>query len=368
MKRFADCHMHIRGERKEEVFAMLDDAYSKGITDAALLALPSCYSISENLAVLYYKMCYSKIKVRAFGGLHLTDMFKNIPYETQVEKLLDLGCDGIKLYDMKPEIRYYNGRGIDNPAYDQMFSLMEERRTPVLIHANDPKEMWEQKDATHTDGLSIYRGCYIDKPYMGYREIKAECLSMLEKHPKLNVVFAHFFFLSPDLEEATRLMEQYPNLKVDLAPASDMYFHFAENISGWHDFFTKYSSRILFGTDLSAYKDFNKEIIDLVYSVLTHDDTEFQMPCYGNWMIRGLGLDPSTVENICYNSFEQFVSAECKPIDTNGFYSCADYILEKLEKNPKNEYYEEAAYLFTEYPDPYQVTAIDFLRTIINER
>ena len=44
--------LSLRGERKEEVFAMLDDAYGKGITDAALLALPSCYSISENLAVL----------------------------------------------------------------------------------------------------------------------------------------------------------------------------------------------------------------------------------------------------------------------------------------------------------------------------
>lgn len=367
MKRFADCHIHIRSQRTSEVLTMLNEVASMGITDASILALPSCYSISENLAALYYKTIVTNIRVRAFGGLHLTDTMKDIPYEQQVASMLKLGCDGIKLYDMKPEMHYYNGKRLDGPAYQTMFSLLEQNRTPVLLHANDPLEMWQSSATKQKDGLSIYRGLYLRKPYPSHEEIFNECCSMLDQHPNLNIAFAHFFFLSNNLERAVRFMEKYPNAKLDLAPGTDMFFHFMENLSGWHDFFTTYSDRILFGTDCNTYKDFNKEIISLVYTFLTHDSSEFQMPCYGNWMIRGLGLDDKAVRNICFNSYQKFVGRDFVSVDRGGLYECAEKMLMDLKKNPRNPYYAGAEYLFEEYPDPNQQDAICFLTNMLQK-
>ena len=80
-----------------------------------------------------------------------------------MEKFLELGCDGIKLIDMHPEVIEFTKKFISHPSYDAMFSLLEERGTPVLLHANDPKECWEMPDNTVIDGLSIYRGLIMEK-------------------------------------------------------------------------------------------------------------------------------------------------------------------------------------------------------------
>lgn len=368
MKGFADCHIHIRGGKFEEIRPMLDDVASLGVTDAALLALPY-RSVSENLSVLYWKMNYQKMKIRAFGGLHQTDRYAEVPYEQQVMRMLELGCDGIKLMDMCPELRSINKRGINHSAYDKMFSLLEELSTPVLIHANDPKECWEEPDVGNMSGLSIYKGGYLNKGYLTFQEIFAECFEMLDKHPKLNVTFAHFFFLSSNIEEAVRVMETYPNVKFDLTPGTDMYFHFLKDVDGWHEFFTKYSDRILFGTDTNTYKDFNKEINELVYTFLTHDNTEFIMPCYGNWSIPGLGLDEKTIEKICYTNFIEFVGNETKPVDVEGFYKSAEFVLAEMKKYPECKYYDAGAKVFPGLAaDPTQQTAVNFFERVLTER
>ena len=159
-----------------------------------------------------------------------------------------------------PQVIEFTKKFISHPSYDAMFSLLEERGTPVLLHANDPKECWEMPDNTVIDGLSIYRGAYYGKNLPSFDDIYNETLKVVKKHPNLNFIIAHFFFLSSDIDRAVYVMETYPNVRFDLTPGTDMFFHFMKKPEKWHDFFTKYQDRILFGTDSNTYKDFNKEI------------------------------------------------------------------------------------------------------------
>lgn len=368
MKGFADCHIHIRNGRFEEIKRMLDDVADMGITDAALQALPF-RSVSENLSALYWKHNYKRINLSAFGGLHLTDIYTDVPFEVQAERMLELGCDGIKLIDMHPELRYVNKRGTNDPAYDKMFDMLEERGVPVLIHSNGPKECWETPVDEPRNGLSVYRGVALGLGYESYEQIYKESLEMLDKHPKLKIVFAHFFFLSSNMAEAERVMETYPNVMFDLTPGTDMYFHFMKDVDGWHDFFVKYSDRILFGTDVNTYKDFNKEVIELVRTFLVHDKTEFIMPCYGNWPISGLGLDEKTVENICYNNYMKLIGNHVKPVDMDGVYKAAEHILADMKKHPTCKYYDWGATVIPELAaDPTQQIAITFFERLLAER
>ena len=375
MKRFADCHIHIRGGKFDEIRNMLDDVASKGVTDAGLAALPY-RGASENLCALYWKANYKKMKVAAFGGMHSTEQFALIPYEKQAEKLLDMGCDGIKLIDMDADVIRVNGKCIDHEDFDKMFSLLEERNKPVLIHPASPQECWEKpyegdlsfEELAKVDHVSIYRGGWYGKPVMSFEEIYAANLRMLDKHPNLKVIFAHFFFLSRDIDEARRVMETYPNVHFDLTPGTDSYYHFSKKPDEYHDFFEKYSDRILFGTDTNTFKDFNKEIHDYVRWTLEKDEV-FTAPCYGFMDIHGLGLSEKARENICYNNYARLVGEELPAVDMEKVFDAAEYMLREINENPRPERRLHAASIISHINDDLdQNTARTFFEELLKRR
>ncbi len=374
MKNFADCHIHIRGGKFDVIENMLDEVASKGVTDAGLMALPY-RGASENLSALYFKANYKKMNVSAFGGVHSTDQFALVPYEKQAEKLLDMGCDGIKLIDMDAEVIKVNGKCIDHVDFDKMFSLLEERDAPVLIHAGNPQECWEKpipsdlpyEVRVKEDHLSLYRGGLYGKPVLSFEEIYAACLRMLDKHPNLKVIFAHFFFLSRDIDEATRVMETYPNVYFDLTPGTDSYVHFSRKPDEYHDFFEKYSDRILFGTDTNTYKDFNKEIHDYVLWTLTENKV-FTAPCYGFIDIHGLGLSDKAIENICYNNYIKLVGKDLPKVDMEKVLDSAEYMLSEINKNPRPERRLHAATILDHVKDDLdQNTARTFFEELLKK-
>lgn len=375
MKGFADCHIHIRGGNFDIIEKMLDDVAGKGVTDAGLMALPY-RGASENFSALYFKENYRKMNVTAFGGIHSTERYAFVPYEKQAEKLLDLGCDGIKLIDMDADVIRVNGKCIDHEDFDKMFSLLEERNAPVLIHAGSPQECWEKpvtddrpyEVRVKEDHLSLYRGGWYGKPVLSFEEIYKACLRMLDKHPKLKVVFAHFLFLSRDIDEARRIMETYPNVSFDLTPGTDSYVHFSRQADAYHDFFEKYSNRILFGTDTNTYKDFNKEIHDYVYRTLKEDKV-FTAPCYGNIEIHGLGLSDRAIEDICYNNYINLIGNENRKVDVEKLYDYAEYMLREIKANPRDERRLYAATILDHVKDDLdQNTAITFFEELLKRR
>ena len=194
MKYFADSHVHIRFTRYEEIRRLLDDLSTTGLTDVCLLPLPY-RGAAENLAAVYWKTHYDKMNIRAFGGLHVTDRYAKIPYEILVDKLLDLGCDGIKIMN-SPDTSRFMGRGLSDARYEKMFALLEELGTPINIHVADPETFWDEGKQYHDPSFPSKQWLYDD------------IFNVLDRHPGLNVTFAHFFFLSNFPEEAAREMDQ----------------------------------------------------------------------------------------------------------------------------------------------------------------
>lgn len=333
MKRFADAHIHIRNSNVKEIRAMLDVVADKGVTDAALMALPY-HSEIENLSAIYHKMTYRRMKLRAFGGIHFCDRYAGISPEKQAKELFRLGCDGIKMMDADPDVRRYIGYGLDNAYYDAFLSMMEEEGKPLLVHANQPEEFWfEGARERHFDG-----------GYLSKQEIYDELFLMLDRHPHLKITFAHFFFLSNEYEEAVRVMESYPNVRFDLTPGWEMFLGFSKDIDRWRSFFIKYADRLLFGTDTNTYKDFNDKIHDLVYFALTHDESEFPMPAYRpNLNIRGLHLPEDVIERICYKNFIDFVGGEeSAPVDEEYFEFLCRRVESDMETLPVYEEFVRA--------------------------
>lgn len=332
--RIADGHVHLEDVVIGEFDSpriMLDSLADKGVTDVSLLAYMPFSDIVTNLRVLYWKKNYRKMSVRAFGCFHEADIYRDIPYETQYDHLMNLGCDGIKFIQMKPDRRKALGKGLNDPSYDRVLSIMEERGTPTLIHSGDPETFWNRDLMTEAE--IGYGWFYGDGTHLSCDEIYEECYAMLKKHPKLRVTFAHFFFLSNKIEEARRVMETYENVNFDLTPGWEMYLGFSKNIDAWHDFFEKYSDRILFGTDSNDGKTINGDLVDLVRMAITHDKSEFSMPVWKH-QIKGLALSDDTVRKICYGNYVRFAGDTPKPVNDPYMHETAERMLSDIQEDP----------------------------------
>ncbi len=332
MMHFADSHVHLTDDSFELTKGMFDLMRDSGVTDVTMHSLPY-RGIHNNLKALYWKTHYTDMKMRAFGALYEFGTFSDIDPLTQVKRLMELGCDGLKMMEMNPLHRKKRGFGVDHVMYDPMFSWLEENDIPVTMHVNDPETNWEAREMSEEE---IRRGWfYGDGTFPTKQEIYDETFAMLDKHPKLRVTFAHFFFLSNFIDEAERVMEKYPNVNFDLTPGWEMYLGFSKDIDCWHDFFEKYSHRILFGTDSNNFKPNNDKLNELVLSAITHDRSEFPMPCFFHDMICGLYLSEEAIQNIKYNTYLRFVGDTPKKVDDAEFRKEAEYIRNAVRNDPE---------------------------------
>jgi predicted TIM-barrel fold metal-dependent hydrolase len=273
-----------------------------------------------------------------------------------VEALLKLGCDGIKIMEA-PDSRAHRGYGLNDSRFEAMFALLEKEQIPINIHCADPEEFW------------LEGGCYYGGNFISKEQHYKEVFEVLDRHPRLKVCFAHFFFLSNYPEEAERVMNKYPNVYFDLTPGTEMYYNFDKNIPFWQCFFKKYSHRILHGTDANTYKDFNPQLEALVYRKLT-EKGEFTQNCYGkDFTVSGLALDNKTVENISFNNYFRFFGSEPKNVDEKFFYKCCEKVLNDITAEPTDEHYKRSFSLIPWLKDdPTQQRSMDFLKYALGNK
>jgi len=156
-------------------------------------------------------------------------------------------------------------------------------------------------------------------------------LHVLERHPNLKIIFAHFFFMSAQLPRLAALFEKYPNIRVDLTPGIEMYVNLSKTKEASVAFFQKYQDRILYGTDIGARcviaddcqginltESANRAAI--VRDFITKSD-EVVIKADGNFLIgmddftlRGLGLSTPIQKKIFFENFINLVSEKPKVV------------------------------------------------------
>ncbi|MCK4789629.1 MAG: amidohydrolase family protein, partial [Desulfobacteraceae bacterium] len=136
-------------------------------------------------------------RVYVFGGLDISALFI-MPAEagkffaSYVDSLLQMGCDGVKMIEGKPQMRKMLPiPNFDGDAYAPYWEKMAERGTPVVFHVNDPEEFW---DAERVPAWARERGWfYGDGTYIDNEGQYTQVLNVMERYPDLKVIFAHFF-------------------------------------------------------------------------------------------------------------------------------------------------------------------------------
>jgi len=306
-----DAHQHLHDVRR------LDDLMALGREfgyDAVTIACWPCggvANLAQNAGAILAKAAYPG-RVYAFGGLeyHWPDAAPDrIDPASQLEELLAIGFDGLKMLEGKPTVRKDLGIALDAPLYDGLFTLCQERQTPILYHVADPEGFW---DGEKVPQWAVNRGWfYGDGSYPTKQQLYDEVEAMLEKFPGLNLFFAHFYFKSMDPAGTEAIFERFPTVCFDICPGTEMYPNFSIAPDEWRDIFTRYQDRIIYGTDLTGKPSPEaRPRMELVRRFLETDEP-FD---YYRMKIHGIGLAKAVLEKIYHKNFER-LTGQPEPLE-----------------------------------------------------
>ena len=251
-----------------------------------------------------------------FGGLDLTT---NVPFADQLQHLIDIGCDGLKLLIGKPDRRKALGFPLDSPTLTPMLELAERTQFPILWHVGDPPEFWSEHTVPQ---WARTRGWWYDVTHPTKQQIDAEINGVFKRHPRLNLILPHFFFLADRLNDAATLLDAHPTFSFDLAPGVEMYHNFTANRDAAREFSIRYADRIIFGSDFGLPCGWHRDRGMMIRRFLETDDS-FAVPDDPAMSpddrppLRGLALPRGVLQKIYADNFRRHVSAEPKQLRTH---------------------------------------------------
>lgn len=305
-KDIIDAHVHVFGDSIYDVDRLVKQQQEFGYVTSNLLSCECMDDAAQNALLIYLKLKYPDYYT--FGGfLYRFDY----PYAEEAKRLMDIGFDGIKMVENKPNIRKKLNMPTNDKRYDEFYAYMEREKIPMIVHVADPEEFWD-KDKIPVwaieAGFFYGDGTYVDK-----ETIYSELFDVLNRYPKLNISMAHFLFLSDDRERLASLMETYPNMKLDIVAGTEMYFNFSKDVDAWREFFITYQDRILFGTDNCEPNDME------IARIINRFENEFltktgEIPAWDQTM-KGIGLSADVLSKIYRMNFLHFAGEIPKKID-----------------------------------------------------
>jgi len=157
-----------------------------------------------------------------------------------VERAVRAGAASIKFW-YKPEFNERSGVWFDDPRLDPVFEAIRQAGLSVLVHIADPDIWWKHRysDATRFESKRLT-----------YRQVT----NTLERFPSLRVLMAHMGGWPENLSFLAELLDRYPNLCLDTSGTKWVARELSRHPAESRDFFVRYSDRLLFGSDLVAFK------------------------------------------------------------------------------------------------------------------
>lgn len=260
---------------------------------------------SQNILGAAAKM--SDDRIYSFGALNYPEFPVKADYnfKEQAKALIDMGFDGIKLIETKPNAYKKIGTKISGEVYDDFFNYLEEEGIHIICHATDQVSHRKELRAGNEALENMYNLC---------EEIYEDVLCRLEKNPNLKITFAHFFFMGEELDRLSAILDKYPNVCIDTTPAEKELHYLSETPGETKAFFLKYADRIMLGTDdKNAFHEKYKEVQLYVLDRYLRTPDRFTTK-WGNKLV-GVDLERGDLEKVLYKNFKRRTGETPKKMD-----------------------------------------------------
>lgn len=314
-----DAHIHyVKSLNPDKLKAMTEKL---GLTGIALQCIPGPDNLPVEEDAFSFRRI-SNVPVYIFGGIRRA-IYQSPERELsealveEAKRIMESGCEGIKMLEGKTQIRKAHPiPDFDLPVWEPFWTYMEKERIPIFFHVNDPEEFWDvDKISKH----ALECGWLYDETFINNEEQYRQVMEVLKRHPKLRVVFPHFFFLSQQLERLDRILTEASEVRIDITPGIELYYNLSKQQEKAKSFFDKYQDRILYGTDTGARQVVKGEGEELSLSEAISRSSliwrfletkgDYAMPADGEYVtescdcMHGLGLSEKVLEKIYEKNF-----------------------------------------------------------------
>ncbi len=232
----------------------------------------------------------------------------------QLERSAAAGAAGVKVWkDLGLVVRDGTGRLLlpDDPRVADVWAAAGELGLPVLIHVSDPPTFFAPPDR-HNERLEemlrhpewIWHG----KPVPSHARLLASLEAVLSAHPGTRFIAAHVANSPDDLGAVSRLLDEHPNLAVDLSAREG---ELARQPRAARAFLERHADRALWGTDIFPM---DVERARIWYRILETEDEYFPyspdpVPPQGRWAAYGLGLPEDVLRRVYSSNARTWIPA-----------------------------------------------------------
>lgn len=220
-----------------------------------------------------------------------------------LERSVAAGAKGLKVWkDLGLRARDRHGRLIkpNDPRVAQVWLAAGELGVPVLIHTADPLAFFMPADATNerVEELRAFPGARLSHLGVDWRH---ELLDALEEvvaaHPRTRFIGAHAGGNSEDLPWVSRLLDDYPNLSIDVAARTS---ELGRQPRATRSLILRHPDRVLFGGDVYPVRPAEYAIL---FRFLETADECFAYstaarPLQGRWRVSGLELPDDVLKKV----------------------------------------------------------------------
>ncbi len=176
---------------------------------------------------------------------------------------------------------------------------------PVSIHVSDPIWCYRPMDNTNDGLMNAWTWRIVLQPGMYDHDQLVNSLDKTaQKHPKTIFIACHLANLDYDLTRLGQMFDRNPNLYADIAA------RFAETATiprFVRQFLSKYSDRIVYGTDVIYERSF----FETTFRILESEDEHFykrgrlggdNMNFNYHWTLNGFGLPDNVLKNLYHDN------------------------------------------------------------------
>jgi len=300
------------------------------IRQAGLLSCPASshnkvgIDVLENMKMLYLKENLD-IPCFAYAGFtwHTMDRQANADFAVQ---MLQMGFDGFKTLEQHPRVRRLIGKSLADPSLEGFFEVANANKSVMVCHVGDPSSSWNLATASES---AIKMGRVYADGFLSLEELRSEMETVIARYPDMRFILAHFYFISPQYDRACRLLEDYPNVYLDLTPGGEMFVNFTKDPALWYDFFRKYSHRIILGSD-----NYGLGSEDVRYELVRNFLEGSEPFTYGKDTIVPNPMPKEVLDNIYWKNIHRLLGDTPKPVNARMAYDHCCWIGEHFDLDP----------------------------------
>jgi predicted TIM-barrel fold metal-dependent hydrolase len=178
---------------------------------------------------------------------------------------------------------------LDDPRLDAVWRKCAELKMPVNLHVADHPSCWQPLGPKQERSPDFQAFNLFDKDVPSYAELLARRDRLLARHPETTFILCHLSNQGNDTAALGPVLDRYPNLLLDIS-ARDYELGRQPRMAA--RFLSRYSSRILFGTDMGMEKEMYLGWWRLL------ETTDEYIPGRTGWRLYGLALPDLLLKSI----------------------------------------------------------------------